>query len=65
MSEERMEELIEYEFLLYDTVFFQFLWFFLARRGKGWEVKDNTHEIRRTKMFYLHLITSVFVLIKN
>ena len=49
MSEERMEELIEYEFLLYDTVFFQFLWFFLARRGKGWEVKDNTHEIRLIK----------------
>ena len=52
-----MEELIEYEFLLYDTVF-QFLWFFLARRGKGWEIKDNTHEIRLTKNV---LFTSYYI----
>ena len=59
-----MEELIEYKFLLYDTVLSIFMVFPDASRqrmgSKRQYIRNNAN-----KNVYSHLITPVFVLIKN
>ena len=58
MSEERMEESIEYKLLFFYNFLIQF---FLTRRGKGWEVKENTYvKYICEQKFFIHILLHWF-----